>query len=342
MDFVFLTLVVLLTLLFHFLPGWTRPDLFFAVTVEPSFPRTETGREIVRKYRIVVWLLGAAAIATGAFAGFAHGIDIATVLILIAATMPVLAWAHHKTLPWAATPSEVIEVDLAAPREDLPGGIAALVIPLAALAVLAVRVVLDPRSLPARFPVIWGIGKSLLWTEGTPRQALLFLAGHAALCSLMLLVAWGTLHWTRRVSTSGDRACAERSFRARCAEMLLIGAYLMAGQAFIALVDPSPLLMGLWTVIGAGAVATYVFVLARIGQGGSRLIAGSASGPPAGDRTPDRCWKWGLFYFNPADPSIFVEKRFGIGYTLNFGNLRSWALTALLIGVFIVVRILRP
>lgn len=34
----------------------------------------------------------------------------------------------------------------------------------------------------------------------------------------------------------------------------------------------------------------------------------------------DSHWKGGLFYFNKNDPSIFVEKRFGIGWTLNFAN----------------------
>ncbi|CQR45908.1 hypothetical protein BN1058_00149 [Paraliobacillus sp. PM-2] len=34
----------------------------------------------------------------------------------------------------------------------------------------------------------------------------------------------------------------------------------------------------------------------------------------------DRYWKGGLVYFNPNDPSVFVEKRFGIGWTLNFAN----------------------
>ncbi|MDL4840205.1 DUF1648 domain-containing protein [Aquibacillus rhizosphaerae] len=34
----------------------------------------------------------------------------------------------------------------------------------------------------------------------------------------------------------------------------------------------------------------------------------------------DNYWKGGLFYFNRKDPSIFVEKRFGIGWTLNFAN----------------------
>ncbi|QPC45548.1 DUF1648 domain-containing protein [Mangrovibacillus cuniculi] len=34
----------------------------------------------------------------------------------------------------------------------------------------------------------------------------------------------------------------------------------------------------------------------------------------------DRYWKGGLIYFNSEDPSIFVEKRFGIGFTLNFAH----------------------
>lgn len=34
----------------------------------------------------------------------------------------------------------------------------------------------------------------------------------------------------------------------------------------------------------------------------------------------DNHWKGGLFYFNKNDPSIFVEKRFGIGWTINFAN----------------------
>src|SRR5690606_14446097 len=34
----------------------------------------------------------------------------------------------------------------------------------------------------------------------------------------------------------------------------------------------------------------------------------------------DRYWIGGFLYFNRSDPSIFVEKRFGIGWTLNFAN----------------------
>ncbi len=29
-------------------------------------------------------------------------------------------------------------------------------------------------------------------------------------------------------------------------------------------------------------------------------------------------YKWGIFYCNKSDPRIFVPKRIGFGYTLNF------------------------
>jgi hypothetical protein len=45
---------------------------------------------------------------------------------------------------------------------------------------------------------------------------------------------------------------------------------------------------------------------------------------PIGDRTADSHWIGGLIYFNPTDPAVFVERRMGIGWTLNFGNLWSW------------------
>lgn len=41
-------------------------------------------------------------------------------------------------------------------------------------------------------------------------------------------------------------------------------------------------------------------------------------------------WK-GIFYVNPDDPALFVPKRYGIGWTLNFGNSWSWVVLALIL-----------
>jgi uncharacterized membrane protein len=39
-----------------------------------------------------------------------------------------------------------------------------------------------------------------------------------------------------------------------------------------------------------------------------------------------------MFYVNPDDPAILVEKRFGIGYTLNFGRPAAWFVPAVALG----------
>jgi uncharacterized membrane protein len=63
---------------------------------------------------------------------------------------------------------------------------------------------------------------------------------------------------------------------------------------------------------------------------------------PIGDRTPDECWKFGQLYFNPDDPAIWVEKRAGVGYTLNFGRPASWAiLLAITAAPLVVIRLMR-
>lgn len=40
----------------------------------------------------------------------------------------------------------------------------------------------------------------------------------------------------------------------------------------------------------------------------------------------DRHWKWGMVYINRADPALLVEKRFGVGWTLNLGRPVCWVL----------------
>jgi len=66
----------------------------------------------------------------------------------------------------------------------------------------------------------------------------------------------------------------------------------------------------------------------------------SAVGTPVGDRTDDRYWRWGLFYFNRDDPSILVERRFGLGYSFNFAHPFAWAVVALIVAIPLIGRLL--
>ena len=48
-------------------------------------------------------------------------------------------------------------------------------------------------------------------------------------------------------------------------------------------------------------------------------------------RDDDRYYKLGVFYVNPNDPSVWVPKRFGVGWTFNYGQPLTWAITALFV-----------
>ena len=54
-------------------------------------------------------------------------------------------------------------------------------------------------------------------------------------------------------------------------------------------------------------------------------------------RDDDRYWSAGFFYNNPDDPALFVPKRFGLGWTLNFGHPQA---KLVLIGVLVVILVL--
>ncbi len=64
------------------------------------------------------------------------------------------------------------------------------------------------------------------------------------------------------------------------------------------------------------------------GQGGSRVnIEYNSSDISNYDNIDDdRYWKLGLIYFNPKDPALFVEKRFGIAFGMNYGKKRAYLL----------------
>jgi uncharacterized membrane protein len=69
------------------------------------------------------------------------------------------------------------------------------------------------------------------------------------------------------------------------------------------------------------------------------------AGPPAErdladpgpwSREDDRYWLGGLIYYNPADPEPFIPKRFGLGWTVNFGHPLGKVLLVVLIGMVLL------
>lgn len=57
-------------------------------------------------------------------------------------------------------------------------------------------------------------------------------------------------------------------------------------------------------------------------------------------RDDDRYWIAGMIYNNPDDPSFLVEKRFGIGWTINFGHPQGRLFTIVILAIIVLSTLL--
>lgn len=92
---------------------------------------------------------------------------------------------------------------------------------------------------------------------------------------------------------------------------------------------PQPVSTGI-VALTAVIVIVALVLSVRLGQGGARLAGDTGT---ASDRLDDRYWKLGVIYVNPDDPSLLVERRFGVGWTFNLGNPRGFLLLLAILAI---------
>jgi len=85
-----------------------------------------------------------------------------------------------------------------------------------------------------------------------------------------------------------------------------------------------------------------IFLAFKTGQGGNRIpvASSSSSAQITSQGDDDAHWKFGVFYVNKNDPSLFVEKRFGIGWTVNLARPLVWVIFIALIGSIVLITLL--
>ncbi len=59
--------------------------------------------------------------------------------------------------------------------------------------------------------------------------------------------------------------------------------------------------------------------------------------PKVMNRDDDHFWKMGFIYYNRDDPALMVPKRFGVGCTINLGNVLSWVVFTVIAAAFAIM-----
>lgn len=307
------------------LPGITRPGLFFGVTVAPEFPDSAEGRSILRQYRLGVWCWTTASIAAALFALR----PLFVLLIFVVGFGFSSIRAYRRARRHQIDVSMAVEIDMATRPERIPGGVFALLLPFALLLCIGLWALSPWHPLTGYLVTHWSVGGPDRWARATPRAVIVRLAFSAFWCLIFVATALGIVNASRRISLADPAASGERRFRRRVLQFILLCEYFVVVLGLFSVAQVPGFVLLAASVSFAGVLVIFVLSLIRMGQGSNRLLTSGAV--PLGDRSRDAYWKWGVFYFNPDDPAIFVESRAGVGYTLNFGNVWSWVLLGAII-----------
>jgi len=321
LEILFIVLpLALVAIIFQFVPLLTRRGIFFSATVDPEFPQSADGRRLLRSYRLqaALWtVLTFALAALSATTRPAFGASLP--VLLLVAGIGFSYWLKFREVHerYGLRRPEVREASLS-PAEETASIRPWLVIPpFVAIAAAAFYLNAHWSQIPHQFPVHWGVnGQPNRWASRDFAGVYGPLLTATIMDLLCLGFAWALLRMSRKSMM--------RYVTVRMLEVLLYPLTL----TFV-VVSLLPLMrIPLWLA----AVVLFAFIAGIFFWSYRKITA-----PSGLDEVPepqnDSYWKAGVFYYNPHDPAIFVSKRVGIGYTVNFANKMSWVV---LVGILLI------
>ncbi len=298
-------------------PNTTRRGVLFGFAVPPDFRRSVEGRRSVAEFRVLVVLALIVALGAIFFAPprFLAPVSVVGPLLILCIGAVGFARERRRVAPVAVEPLHQREADLSNVPDQLPWFVwlapGAFVILLLAAAFLHV----NWNRIPVLFPVHWGIdGQPDRWNHRNFQGVYGPLLFGTELCGWMLIMGLATWFGARRSRFRHVTLAAS------------IGFEYMLALLFTAIAVASFVHVPIWLFV----LGPLVLVVPSVIAVARALAEPSETVEP----TPNECWKAGMIYFNPNDAALFVEKRAGLGYTLNFGNRWSWVLA---LGLVLIV-----
>ena len=339
-----LVIVVPLYALGMLLPEYTRSTLFFGVTLPPETHLEPQLVEVKKRYRrrftqlfLLSWLMMmAAARSLGSFDLLYEGGILVTILVLSYSyvTTHNRVKALKEQHQWTKNLKQRVVVDTSQESRThylphtwflLPG--------LMTLATWLITWRLYPR-LPDQVPQLTGFGgEVLLWTEKSFRAVFALPITQLGMLALFFFVTMVIRKARKLIDPSRPAVSVKQHQTANRHWSVYILSTAVWMVAYFGLLQatllqllhlPATGFYALHALSVAGPLLGIFLVAWSTGQSAARVKVNEGDGEnsdtallPVDD---DQYWKWGMFYYNPDDPAIWIEKRFGIGWTLNFAN----------------------
>lgn len=255
---------------------------------------------------------------------------------------------YKSSFPSVPLQRTILAVDTGFRRQKLILSNKWFLIHIAIIITSVVLVLLNYNRFPERLPMEFDFNGEVTRSVYKSYRTVLGLNYMQVIMTLLfMLINWSILKSKQQINANDPQKSIQQNtiFRRRWSLFIIItGLLFVLLFSFIQLNMVFMLNIEIVEIVSISIISIILIGTLLIsfttGQGGN-LIGGRITSSNMEPINNDTYWKLGVIYFNPYDPSIFIEKRLGVGWTLNFARPMSWFLLlgilALIIGSSLLV-----
>lgn len=347
---IFIVLMVFQTVMQSIIPVVMRKTHVFGVYVPDEY-KDEKRVQFYKKLYVISYSAGSLAIIAG-YALWMNELNpsvraaLGMVLLLSSMLWGLILYFYchgkmselKKRTGWSAALKEVKITDLSVRKLDemLPWFIVAM--PILLTLGLSVLTLTQYTQIPDSIPTHWGAnGQPDSFTE----KSYLSVLSHLLLLLVMQSMFVAIHEFTRKsgikISASNKSGSKTRQLLMRKYNSWFLAIISLVITVLLSFLQLSIIYPGIFAetlmllfplaFLAVVLIGTLVYAI-KVGKLNVQLEALTKADvtKEVSDFDSDYHWKGGLFYFNKNDPSLFVEKRFGIGWSINFAQPLGYAI----------------
>lgn len=339
-----------------FIPHWTRRTENFGVSIPEHLYERADFKQMRKNYTIVLnvanfiaFLVFVLLLKSLSETAVIAGIFIYLFAFIAFGFLYYLRF-HFKmkqvkqTEDWFKDKEEVVIIDTKFSEEKLVHSSGWFLVPLLIVVLTVMYTMSVYDDIPNEIPIHTSFSGEVTYDEKSIKTLLILPSIQLFLIVVFFFVNFVIKHSKQQVSAQNPEVSKKQNilFRRRWSLYNIITAImmtLMMSYSQFTFIYPALKTyedFATFGVLGAMFVGMIVLTIFT-GQGGSRIKVDRNRETTRVERDDDKYWKLGQFYFNKNDPSIFVEKRFGIGWTNNWAHPISWILLIVIIALPLII-----
>ncbi|MGM0379806.1 MAG: DUF1648 domain-containing protein [Bacillota bacterium] len=352
-----LLILLFLNIIDTVIPKLTRKDLYFGIRIPSEKRDIKSMKKIYIDYIKKLWTVSLIYILLSYFNPLISENSLVFIIELIGliglnvffylnARKEVKSIKREKN--WGSEKSEVLYVT----NEDINSEVISYkwyFLTLIIIALTGYFIIINYENLPKRLPIHFnakGIGDQFV--DKSYISALFLPVIEIFLLAIFIFVNYSIKNTKKQIDVEDPKESIIRNIKFRgiwskvlyIVYLIILATLTLNAFKMINLLNINPKVFQLINYISIGTILLLILVTAfKTGQGGTRLSKHKESKDEI-NIEDDKYWKLGLFYFNKDDPSIFIEKRLGIGFTMNFANPISILIIVVLLLIIFGISIL--